>query len=100
MGLFVANRYTLAPEKRNEAVAQENLEAVKRPLSVLDAQLGKAPYLLGQAFTVADLNVATVLYGAWFNKHDFSAIPKVAAWLDRCLTRPAAQGARRLREAA
>ena len=100
MGLFVANRYTLPAEKRNEAVAQENLDAVKRALSVLDAELGKSPYLLGQSFTVADLCVASVLYGAWFNKHDFSSTPKLKDWLDRCLTRPACLSARKLREAA
>jgi glutathione S-transferase len=100
MGLFVANRYVLAPEKRNEAVANENLEAVKRALSVLDAELAGKPYLLGKDFTVADLNVAAVLYGAWFNKHDFSATPNLKAWLDRCFARPGAQGARKLREAA
>ncbi|MSP49140.1 MAG: glutathione S-transferase family protein [Alphaproteobacteria bacterium] len=100
MGLVVANRYTLPPEKRSEAQVQENLEALKRPLAVLDAELGRAPYLLGQSFTVADLSVAAVLYGAWFNKHDFSGTPKIAAWLERCLTRPACLSARKLREAA
>jgi len=100
MGLFVANTYVLPAEKRNAAVAKENLEAVKRPIAAVDAQLAKAPYLLGQSFTVADLCVASVLYGAWFNKHDFSATPKVKDWLERCLTRPGAMGARKLREAA
>ena len=98
MGLMVANRYTLPAEKRSEAVAKENEEAVKRPLAVLDAELAKSPYLLGSSFTVADLNVAAVLYGAWFNKHTFPA--NVAAWLERCLTRPACLSARKLREAA
>jgi glutathione S-transferase len=100
MGMMVANRYTLPAEKRNEAVAKENLDAVKRPLAAVDAQLAKAPYLLGQSFTVADLCVASVLYGAWLNKHDFSDTPKLKDWLERCLARPGAQGARKLREAA
>jgi glutathione S-transferase len=100
MGLFVANRYVLAPEKRSDAVAQENLKAVERPLAALDAQLAKGPYLVGQTFTVADLCVASVLYGAWFNKHDFSSTPKLKDWLERCLTRPGALSARKLREAA
>lgn len=98
MGLMVANKYTLPAEKRSEAVAKENEEAVKRPLAVLDAELAKSPYLLGSSFTVADLNVASVLYGAWFNKHSFPA--NVTAWLERCLTRPACLSARKLREAA
>ena len=100
MALVTYNRYALAPEKRSEALAQEGLEALKRPLAVLDAALAESPYLLGKDFTVADLNVAAVLYGAWFNKHDFSGTPKVASWLERCLTRPGAQAARKLREAA
>jgi glutathione S-transferase len=100
MGMIIANRFTLPQEKRSETVVQEHLDLVKRPLSVLNAQLGKTPYLLGQTFTVADINVAAVLYGAWFNKHDLSSTPKVADWLERCLTRPGAQSARKLREAA
>lgn len=100
MGLMVANRYTLPAEKRSETVAKENEEAVKRPLAVLNAELGKTPYLLGKSFTVADLCVASVLYGAWFNKHDFSSTPKLKDWLERCLTRPACLSARKLREAA
>ena len=98
MGLVNANRYALPADKRNEAVAKENEEALKRPLAVLEAELAKSPYLVGQGFTVADLNVAAVLYGAWFNKHPFS--PNIAAWLKRCLERPAALSARKLREAA
>lgn len=98
MGMMVANKYTLPAEKRSEAVAKEHEEAVKRPLAVLDAELGKSQYLVGSSFTVADLCVASVLYGAWFNKHPFPA--NVAAWLERCLTRPAALSARKLREAA
>jgi glutathione S-transferase len=100
MSLVTYNRYMLAPEKRSEAQAQEGLEALKRPLDVLDATLAKSPYLLGQSFTIADLNVASVLYGAWFNKHDFSKTPNLLAWLERCLNRPTSLEARKLREAA
>lgn len=100
MGLVSYNRYGLAPEKRSEAVAIENLEALKRPLAVLDAALAKSPYLLGQSFTVADLNVSSVFFGLWMNKHDFSATPNIAAWLNRCFERPAFVAARKLRDAA
>ena len=100
MGLVSYNRYVLAPEKRSEAVVTENLEALKRPLSVLDAALAKSPYLLGQNFTIADVNVASVFFGPWSNNHDFSATPNIAAWLNRCFERPAFVGARKLRDAA
>ncbi len=100
MGLVGYNRFGLAPEKRSEAVAVENLEALKRPLAVLDAALAKSPYLLGQSFTVADLNVASAFFGLWSNKHDFSATPNIVAWLGRCFERPAFIEARKLRDAA
>ena len=100
MGLVAYNRFGLAPEKRSEAIALENLEALNRPLAVLDAALAKQPYLLGSSFTVADLNVASVFFGLWSNRHDFSATPNIAAWLGRCFERPAFLGARKLRDAA
>ncbi len=99
MGLVSYNLYVLAPEKRSAAVATENLEALKRPLAVLDAALAKSPYLLGSTFTIADVNVSSVFFGPWSNKHDFSATPNIAAWLNRCFERPAFVEARKLRDA-
>ena len=53
------------------------------------------PYLLGDAFTVADLNVAAVISRAI--DMDLSAMPRIGDWLKRCLERPAARAARALR---
>lgn len=99
MGLVSYNLYVLAPEKRSAAVATENLEALKRPLAVLDAALAKSSHLLGSTFTIADVNVSSVFFGPWSNKHDFSATPNIAAWLDRCFARPAFVEARKIRDA-
>ena len=95
---FVGNRHTLPPGKRDETIARAAEEKLLRPLGALDAELAQRPYLLGATFTVADLNVASLLYTAWFNRVDFSRWPHVMDWLDRCLTRPAALRARKLRE--
>ena len=95
---LVFHRIVYPPEKRDEAIAQAAQEKLPRPFEVLDAQLGRSPYLLGAAFSVADLNVAGVMYSSWFNKVDYSRWPHVKAWLERCLTRPAALRARKLRE--
>jgi glutathione S-transferase len=73
-------------EKRNEA-----LKVVAAPFNVLDTALAKQPYLLGDDFTVADLNVAAVISRAV--DMDLSAVPNLKAWLSRCLARPAAQDA-------
>ncbi len=53
--------------------------------------MAKQPYLLGNDFTVADLNVASVISRAI--DMDLSAVPNLKAWLMRCLQRPAARAA-------
>jgi glutathione S-transferase len=95
---FISNRYVLPPDKRNETVAAEAESKLPRPLGVLDAHLAARKHILGGDFTIADLNVGSLLYSAWFNKADLSRWPQLQPWLDRILTRPAAVKARRLRE--
>ncbi len=58
---------------------------------MLDAAVAQQPYLLGNDFTIADLNVAAVISRA--ADMDLSAWPNLKAWLDRCLDRPAARAA-------
>ena len=67
-------------------------------LAVLEAHLAGGPWLLGKEFTIADCNLAAVLYGSWLNGFDYAPYPKVKAWLDACLNRTAALKARKLRE--
>lgn len=69
--------------------AQAGIEALQRPFNVLNDALAGRDYLLGSAFTVADLNVASVFTWAKAAGIDFSAQPNLATWLDRCLGREA-----------
>lgn len=92
------NTYIHPAEKRDAALAKAGAEAVAPRLAVLDQHLAGTGFLVGAGFTVADLNLASVLYGAWMNGFDFGPYPKVKAWLDACLTRPAALAARKQRE--
>lgn len=94
----VLNRHIHPPEKRDAAAAAAAETEIQRPLAMLDHHLGHSTNLVRGVFTVADLNVAAVLYAAWFWKVDFSAWPHVGDWLTRCLERPAAKAARKLRE--
>ena len=71
---------------------------IARPFGVLDGGLAERPYLLGNDFTVADLNVAAVISRAI--DMDLSATPRLGDWLNRCLDRPAARAALGLRAAA
>jgi glutathione S-transferase len=76
---------------RDAAKRDEALKVLAAPFKVLDAAVGKQPYLLGNDFSVADLNVAAVISRAI--DMDLSAVPNLKAWLTRCLERPAARAA-------
>jgi glutathione S-transferase len=83
-------------EPRDEALAAAAAKELEPPLGVLDGELGKRPYLVGDSFTVADLNVASICYRALWLKPP--GRPNFSAWLERCYERPAAKKARRMRE--
>jgi glutathione S-transferase len=86
----------LPPEDRDPQRLAEALKVVEAPFRVLDGALADRPYLLGNDFTVADLNVSAVISRAI--DMDLSATPRLRDWLRRCLERPAARDARRLRQ--
>ena len=81
----------LPADERDVAKRDEALKVLAAPFRVLDAAVAQQPYLLGDKFTVADLNVAAVISRAV--AMDLSAVPNLKAWLTRCLARPAAQNA-------
>jgi glutathione S-transferase len=85
----------LPPGDRDPVKLAEALKVIERPFKVLDGALADRPYLLGNDFTVADLNVSAVISRAI--DMDLSATPNIAPWLKRCFARPAAVEARRLR---
>jgi glutathione S-transferase len=90
------NRAVYPEEKRDLAAADAAESALAQPLKVLDGALGRGAYLLGDGFTVADLNVASILAWARPAQIDMSAFPKVAEWLKNCAERPAARAARQM----
>jgi len=81
----------LPPAERDADKRNEALKVLVAPFHVLDAALAKQPYLIGNDFTVADLNVAAVISRA--TDMDLAAVPNLKAWLMRCLERPAARAA-------
>jgi glutathione S-transferase len=86
----------LQPEDRDAEMLAAALKVIGAPFKVLDAALADRPYLLGAEFTVVDLNVSAVISRAI--DMDLSATPHLGGWLKRCLERPAALEARRMRE--
>src|SRR6266576_223799 len=81
INLYLARKYDkgLWPKQADDAA-----ERFKQPLGVLDGALAGRDYLLGSAFTVADLNAASVLSWAPLAGLDLSGARNAQGWLGRC----------------
>ncbi|MCY1666532.1 glutathione S-transferase family protein [Rhizobium sp. SL86] len=88
--LAAANATLFAPDKRSAEERDVALAKLNRPWTVLDNLLAEQPYLTGDRFTVADLNVASVMTLGPIARIDLTAFANLDAWLMRCLDRPKA----------
>jgi len=87
----------MARAAKDDAQSAKALDDLRAPLGVLNGHLAKNEYVLGSRFTVADLNVASVLNWVTAARVNLGEWPKVEAWLAKCQGRPAAQKARAIR---
>ena len=85
------------PGQRDEKAAEQAAEALKAPLKVVNDHLSGKEWILGKDFTIADLNVASVMSFAMLVKLDMSATPAVQAWLQKSLSREANKKVRTLK---
>ena len=85
-----------------QATIAAAVAALDKGFARLAAQLEKTPYVIGDRFTVADLNLAEVFRYAMSQEALFDKYPAVKAWLATCQARPAFQAmmTARLQEAA
>jgi glutathione S-transferase len=90
------HRAILPENERDAALADQSEKELGRPLMVLDQAVAASPYLLGEHFSIADLNVASILSWARPARIDLTHVPKMADWFRRCAERPAARAARDL----
>ena len=63
----------------------------ERTLRVIDTALSSAGYLVGERFTVADINAVNMFNGPVSASLDLSGHTHLQAWLADCRARPAAQ---------
>lgn len=102
LAFYFAALNTVEPPLMNVAITElftkdEELQAKQRPqvmeaarkrLAELEAAIGDRQFLVGEAFTIADLMVASILKGPdAFGL--LKGFPKLAAWQARILERPA-----------
>lgn len=87
----------LPQQQRQPALAEAGLARARSKVALLDGLLQRQDYLVGEAFTVADLNVCAVLQR--LPAIAAGAAPHALAWHQRCLQRPAMQRVQALRGA-
>lgn len=77
-------------DKRDTAKLAKIIAGLDAPFKVLEAHLkAHGGYLVGGRFTVADLNVTSVLSWLRTAPDAFEGKPTLTAWRDACLSRPA-----------
>ena len=78
------------PDWDTERIAAAE-EQIKRPLAVLNDTLATRDWFIGDAFSIADLNVASVLSLAGLLQFSVSEWENVDRWATACWSRPANQ---------
>jgi glutathione S-transferase len=86
---LLLHRVLLPEFSRDASYAERDELLLKKPLGILNDALAGREYLAGNGFTVADLNVASILAWGRIARLDMSAHPQAKRWLDGCLARPA-----------
>ena len=85
---ILINRIMLPEDQRDGAAADKAEQGIARPLDVLEPHLANRKHILGDVFTIADLNVASILAMAGMVSLDLAGWPTVQAWLQSCTSRP------------
>jgi glutathione S-transferase len=83
------HRVAMPEAERKPELADAAHRRLAAPLKVLNAYLQDKEWITGQRFTVADSNVASVLFWAQVGKAISDDCPHLQRWLSACLTRPA-----------
>lgn len=86
---IVVQKLFTPEDKRNPKVIEAATASLQRPLKVLDAALAGRDWLLGDAFSVADLNVAAVMHLMKMIRITYAEHAHVQRWADACYARPA-----------
>jgi glutathione S-transferase len=83
------HKRVMPAERRDPDKVARNTGILKKPFAVLEQALQPHDWLLGDAFSVADLNVAAVLSWARAARLDLADYPRLTAWVKACMARPA-----------
>lgn len=64
-------------------------EAVKKYLAIFEAYITDKDFVVGKEFTIADLNLGSVINMGFGLNYNFAEYPSITDWIGRLKTRPA-----------
>ncbi|WP_394808303.1 glutathione S-transferase family protein [Nitrosomonas sp.] len=85
---LILHRKVLDEKDRSSDIIQSAEKRLMKPLEVLNIYFNGKDFLVANKFTVADINMASVLSYALGGEFDFSPYQNVARYLDAILSRP------------
>ncbi len=91
---IVVQKFFTPEDKQDAGVSARAQKGLARPLAVLNDALATTPYLLGDEFSIADLNLAGVMLLLEMVSFDTGDWPHVHDWLRRCYGRESLTAAR------
>jgi len=83
---FIAKYLGLPEERRKDY--EDKQKGGKKALSVMEHSLSRAPWLVGDAMTIADISLYAYTHVAHEGGFDLSGYPSVNAWLRRVREHP------------
>lgn len=91
---IVVQKFFLPEDKRDPGVVARAEKGLARPLAVLNSALDGRDWLVGNEFSIADLNVAAVMLLLEMVRFDLGAWSNVERWIAASYARPALKQAR------
>ncbi|MCH4873130.1 glutathione S-transferase family protein [Pseudomonas sp. TMW22091] len=79
--------YLGLPQERLEEYRKLQTRGYKA-LDVMEQQLGRTPYLVGEHYSIADVTLYAYTHVAHQGGFDLSAYPAITAWLERVASHP------------
>jgi len=79
------------PEKRDLKAIEAGRQSSAKAWTILDAVLGKRPYVAGERFTMGDIPLGALCYRWFALPIERPNLPWLKAWYERLATRPAYQ---------
>jgi glutathione S-transferase len=81
-------KFRVPEDQRDEKAIQEAMKALPGVFTILEEHLSGRQYVLGAKFTLADINLGTVVLATRFAEYDISGYGNINRWMRTLLERP------------